>query len=280
MEIARILSEPANNFYNTKTIKFIAFGAEEYHPEHSNYHHVGSLYDAQMTSNNNLKLDAVVVLDMIGYNPITDYVEVISNNASLWVTDYVYDSIGLYVPNLTTNSTPVDVSFSDHDSYQQYGYSAILLMENERPWNNDPPYYQSNPYYHSIGDTIGTLNFSVVEKVTKSALGTIAHLSEPVVSGFESEEPIKISNKFKLNVYPNPFNLSTTISFDLKEPAQLTINVFNVAGQKISELIQNNRFNKGTHYLKWNANNVASGLYVLNITGDFLNINHKLLLIK
>lgn len=164
MEIARILSSPENHFINTKTIKFIAFAAEEYHPEHSTYHHIGSLYDAQKTYQHNLRLDAVVVLDMIGYNPITDYVEIISNTSSLWLTDYVYDSVNLYVPNLITNATPVDVSYSDHDSYQQYGYSAILLMENDSPWNDDPPNYLSNPFYHSIGDSIGTLNFSVVEK--------------------------------------------------------------------------------------------------------------------
>ena len=51
---------------------------QKYHPEHSSYHHLGSLYDAQETSQNNVRLDAVIILDMIGYNPITDYVEIVT----------------------------------------------------------------------------------------------------------------------------------------------------------------------------------------------------------
>jgi peptidase M28-like protein/type IX secretion system substrate protein len=280
MEVARILSDPVNNFDNTKTIKFIAFAAEEYHPEHSSYHHLGSLYDAQETSQQNIRLDAVVILDMIGYNPITDYVEIISDNPSLWLTNYIYDSVNYYVPNLATNSTPVDVPYSDHDSYQLYGYSAILLMENDRPWNDDPPNYQSNPFYHSIGDSIGTLNFSVVEKVAKTAVGTIAHLSEPVISRIEFEEPAAVIENFVLNVYPNPFNSSTTISFDIKKDSRLSIKVFNLAGQKIADLGQKRSFSKGAQSIRWNANNIASGIYILNINGDLLNINHKLVLIK
>jgi len=280
MEAARILSDPANNFTNTKTIKFIAFAAEEYNPEHSSYHHLGSLYDAQETSQNNVRLDAVVILDMIGYNPITDYVEIVSNTPSLWLTDYVYDSINLYIPNLITNAIPVDVPFSDHLSYQQYGYSAILLMENDRPWNDDPPNYQSNPFYHSSGDSIGTLNFSVVEKVAKTAVGTMAHLSEPIVTGIELVNDELIINDFTLNVYPNPFNLSTIISFDLKQESNLSISVYNLVGQKIADLGQQKHFTKGTQHIRWNANNVASGIYILNINGDLFNTNQKLVLIK
>lgn len=280
MEVARILSDPVNNFNNTKTIKFIAFAAEEYHPEHSGYHHLGSLYDAQETSQNNIRLDAVVILDMIGYNPITDYTEIISDSPSLWLTDYVYDSINLYIPNLATNSIPVDVPYSDHDSYQQYGYSAILLMENDRPWNNDPPNYQSNPFYHSIGDSMGTLNFSVVGKVAKTAVGTIAHLSEPIISSIELVKDESVINNFNLKVYPNPFNLSTTISFNLKQETKLSINIYNLVGQKVADLGQQKYFNKGYQQIRWNAENAASGIYILNINGYLFNTNHKLVLIK
>ena len=280
METARILSNPANNFSNAKTIKFIAFAAEEYNPEHSNYHHLGSLYDALRTSQHNVNLDAVLVLDMIGYNPIKDYVEVISNNNSLWLTDYVYESRDLYVSSLETNIFAVDVPYSDHESYQQYGYSAILLMENDSPWNNDPPNYQSNPYYHSIGDSIGTLNFSLIEKVTKTAVATISHLSEPIVTGIKKTKNKLVLNDFDLKIYPNPFNLRTSISFNLKKDMKLFINVFNSAGQKVANLSRDSYFAKGKNQIYWDANNVATGIYILNIKGDLFYANHKLVLIK
>lgn len=114
----------------------------------------------------------------------------------------------------------------------------------------------------------------------KTALGTIAHLCEPIISEIKNEEPVSVVENFILNVYPNPFNSTTTISFDLKKDSNLSIKVFNLAGKKIADLGQNDYFTKGTKHFRWNANNVASGIYILNINGDFLNINHKLVLIK
>lgn len=280
MEVARILSNPAINFNNTKTIKFIAFAAEEYNPEHSNYHHVGSLYDAQKTYQNNDKLDAALILDMIGYNPLKDYVEVISNNGSLWLTDYIYDSRDLYIPTLQTNSYPANVPYSDHDSYQQYGYSAILLMENDRPWNNDLPHYQSNPFYHSIGDSIETLNLNLIEKVAKTTIATIAHLSKPEITGIETSNENILVSKFTLNVFPNPFNSSTSLSFNLKEDTYLTIDVYNLAGEKVANLSKYSLFQRGSNQIRWDANSIATGIYFVNIQGDLINANHKLILIK
>ncbi|MCP4711333.1 MAG: hypothetical protein GY869_22160, partial [Planctomycetes bacterium] len=54
--------------------------------------------------------------------------------------------------------------------------------------------------------------------------------------------------------YPNPFNPSTTISFQLPEPDRVTIDIFNVAGQRVKRLVDTN-YDAGPHQLQWKGSN-------------------------
>ncbi len=283
MEIARVLTDPENGYSNKNTIKFIAFGAEEYHPKHAGYHHLGSLYDVMKIDDQELNLAAVIVLDMICYNTITDYIEVISDANSQWLADTVLSCADRYVPDLTTNDHPLpDVPYSDHDSYQQYGYPAILLMENDRPWSDNLPYYTSNPYYHREVDTIGTLRISQLEKVTKLGLASVAVLGErQVITAIHQE----ISNKFeknetKVSIFPNPFNSETSINFHLRKGSTISIKIYNLLGQEVANLISDQYYTEGAHSVTYNAKNLPSGTYFCRFTGDSFNRIYKIVLMK
>lgn len=283
LEIARILSDPSRLFEPDENLVFIAFAAEEYHPGHPNYHHLGSLYDAEKRKKTNAPLQAALILDMIAYNPNTDYIEVISNEASLWLADKVYESAQNYIDSLILNETPVDVPYSDHESYQQYGFSSILLMENDSPWNDDLPFYTSNPYYHKTTDKIETLNFSLLEKVTQLALATLAELSQNQPAYIFDTDPAFSASKpsdFHLKTYPNPFNYSTQITFQLNEPGPVTIEIFDLGGKKVDVLCQNDYFTAGTHKISWNARENASGLYLMAIRSTGKTYYSKLTLIR
>jgi Zn-dependent M28 family amino/carboxypeptidase len=224
MEIARILSDPESGYSNKNTIKFIAFGAEEYHPKHSGYHHLGSLYDVTKINKQELNLAAVIIMDMICYNTITDYIEVISDNNSLWLADTVLSCATQYVPTLLTSDHPLpDVPYSDHQSYQDNGYPAILMMENDRPWSDDLPNYTRNPYYHKEVDTMGTLRFSQLEKVTKLGLASAAVLGERgEITAIQQEISKNLKeNETKVSIFPNPFNSETKINFHLQRSSTI-----------------------------------------------------------
>jgi len=68
---------------------------------------------------------------------------------------------------------------------------------------------------------------------------------------------------------PNPFNPTTTISYTLADAGEVTIDVFNVAGQKVDTLV--NEFKEaGRHSVVWNGSDLSAGVYFYTIkSGDF-----------
>jgi glucose/arabinose dehydrogenase len=67
---------------------------------------------------------------------------------------------------------------------------------------------------------------------------------------------------FISEAYPNPFNPTTTISFNLPEVSNVKIDVINLTGETIVTL-KNEVYQSGRHHLTWNAEGAASGIYFL-----------------
>ncbi len=86
-------------------------------------------------------------------------------------------------------------------------------------------------------------------------------------------------SKFELmQNYPNPFNPSTTIKYQIPEAGMVTIKVYNILGQEVATLV-NGMKNSGSYEVNFNANNLASGIYVYRLqAGDFLQTKKMLLL--
>jgi hypothetical protein len=66
--------------------------------------------------------------------------------------------------------------------------------------------------------------------------------------------------------YPNPFNPVTTIQFDLPEPAAVTLRIYNVLGQEVAVLVEQQPFDEGSQSVEFNAAGFASGVYVYRLT--------------
>ncbi len=99
----------------------------------------------------------------------------------------------------------------------------------------------------------------------------------------ETNQEIVIE-QFNIGVYPNPFNLETTISYSLPDAMHVELKIFNIYGQEITTLVKGYQIG-GDYRTTWNGRNnlgqvVSSGVYIYQIkTGDIINTN-KMLLIK
>ena len=86
------------------------------------------------------------------------------------------------------------------------------------------------------------------------------------------------------NNYPNPFNPVTNITYDIPEVANVTLEIYNITGQKVRTLAQGSH-EPGRYRVLWNATNdhgegLSSGMYVYRIqAGDFVSTK-KLVLMK
>lgn len=79
--------------------------------------------------------------------------------------------------------------------------------------------------------------------------------------------------------YPNPFNPSTKIKYQLPRSEYVVINVFDVTGKIVRTLV-NEKQNAGTYEVRFEANNISSGVYFYKITAGSFSDVKKLMLIK
>ena len=99
---------------------------------------------------------------------------------------------------------------------------------------------------------------------------------------FFSKIPIKLMQN-----YPNPFsstNAKTTIEFELKKPGKTEVAIYNVKGQKVKTLLNEN-LKLGNHILLWNGNDekgnkVANGLYFYKVEQNKETKVKKMILIR
>ncbi|MCX7798002.1 MAG: T9SS type A sorting domain-containing protein [Melioribacter sp.] len=79
--------------------------------------------------------------------------------------------------------------------------------------------------------------------------------------------------------YPNPFNPTTTIEFGLPKSENVKLTVYDLLGRVVAELVNEN-LNAGTYKVKFDASNLASGIYFYTLkAGDFVTTK-KLMLMK
>jgi flagellar hook assembly protein FlgD len=87
----------------------------------------------------------------------------------------------------------------------------------------------------------------------------------PKSTAVEGEEGSLTPKDFELNQnYPNPFNNQTVIKFNLRRPAEISLTIYNILGQKVRTLVEE-RLNAGSQTFSWDGkddkgNDLSSGI--------------------
>ncbi len=109
---------------------------------------------------------------------------------------------------------------------------------------------------------------------------------EDRITKVDEDEIITPPNEYILyQNYPNPFskgsggNPTTKIKFELPVPAFVNITVYNLLGQKVQTLLEEN-INAGTHELIFNAQGLANGVYIYRLSADSFVKSRKMLLLR
>ncbi len=92
----------------------------------------------------------------------------------------------------------------------------------------------------------------------------------------ESGVPVRFGLKQN---YPNPFNPATNIGFELTQTAFTTLKVFNLLGQEVATLV-NEQLSTGLYTATFSAGNLSSGMYIYKLTSGELTTTRQMLLVK
>jgi len=90
---------------------------------------------------------------------------------------------------------------------------------------------------------------------------------------------VRIPASVELTNYPNPFNLSTNISFSLPKASEIDIDIYDLLGRKITTLLDS-YVPEGNHTVLWQPENISSGIYFYKITAGDFSISKKMILLK
>ncbi|MBD3233286.1 MAG: T9SS type A sorting domain-containing protein, partial [candidate division Zixibacteria bacterium] len=116
--------------------------------------------------------------------------------------------------------------------------------------------------------------FTVIEAL---AYGGYA---EWVLDGEWGGSAEQVPDEFNLFAnYPNPFNASTVITYDLPVSCNARLEVYNVMGQKVATLVEEFK-SAGHHTVNWNASDYSSGVYFYKLTADDYIQTKRMTLLK
>lgn len=110
-----------------------------------------------------------------------------------------------------------------------------------------------------VGITLLTSEYSVPTSFTTTVMTNL------------TQNGGSIPDEYRLHRnYPNPFNPSTTIKFDVKEQGFVSLKVYNMIGQEVADLVNNN-LAAGSYETVFEAGKLSSGVYIVKYTiNDFI----------
>jgi len=118
-------------------------------------------------------------------------------------------------------------------------------------------------FWHNAADSLAIVPFTLTVE-------TNAVYSDDIYS----------PNDFAIeSVYPNPFNPSTTIQFNLPMAGKTKLTIFDISGRQIATLIDS-RLEAGRHNLQFDAGSLPSSVYMIRLVSGQQTLHKKMMLIK
>jgi hypothetical protein len=191
--------------------------------------------------------------ESITFNPAT---------GNLWVAGGSYNDM----PDSGSGFTP--------GTWYEYNLSTNTVVDSLK-WNFNVPLNASERPraldFSPDGNTayIGVFGAAsdLVQKVANTGSG-VDENGQSVVDGY------KLSQN-----YPNPFNPATKINFELKVSGYTTLKVYDMLGNEVATLIQN-ELTSGAHSVNFSAANIASGTYFYQLNVNGTRITNKMVVLK
>ncbi|MFQ6608687.1 MAG: T9SS type A sorting domain-containing protein [Fidelibacterota bacterium] len=222
------------------------------------------------------------------------------------IGEVLWDSGGVVINEAVGNQVPksivaaldggIFVVWTDTRNYDSNGidiYAQRLDASGESVWTYNGKGISVKPGYQDFPDITSDGSDGVIiawdEFNTPTGFGTYAQQVNGagqlgVPGPLSVEDNVLIPVEFYVSSFPNPFNTSATILYDLPHPDKVSSTIYNIEGKEVIKLFEGKK-EKGKYKLLWNGTDekgipVASGLYLFRINGENLTETHKMLLLR
>jgi hypothetical protein len=202
-------------------------------------------------------------------------------------TLYIYDQtwIGFKILNAATLSAHIFEWYEDYETSDENYYGWITGgVKDSALYGTDEDgavaILSANPYALNPEDSV-TVYFAMAlgeDEASMLEAMTEAESKYTVITSVKREDILPGSFSLEQN-YPNPFNPATKITFDIPSKENVTLKVFNILGQEVTTLV-NNELDAGRYTVDFNASSLASGMYIYKITAGNYQDSKKMTLIK
>jgi lysophospholipase L1-like esterase len=211
--------------------------------------------------------------DAANYYPIAEQIANYDTLVNILTNNQVSFWMSTTQPRNFTNQSQLNLLFAMNDStYSRYGNHAVDFwtdIAQANGWIN--PIYNSGDGIH-LNDAAHRILY---ERMLSSIYPALLDVDDNRIT--ENDFTFELNNNF-----PNPFNPSTTISWNSKIGTWQTLKVYDVLGNEVSLLV--NEFREaGNHQVKFQlkvgSHNLASGVYYYQlIAGDFIQTKKMIVL--
>jgi hypothetical protein len=151
--------------------------------------------------------------------------------------------------------------------------SGVQVVDISDPYN---PSFVAEFRTPGISQCIEVNADSMIYLADRYSLMILKHASTTSIDEYDIAKP---GHFVLFNNYPNPFNSSTTIVYDLPNRADIKVEIFDMLGRKL-ETLSSGYFNAGRHKMIWNADGYPSGVYFYKIESEGYSKIKRCLLLK
>ena len=138
----------------------------------------------------------------------------------------------------------------------------------------------------NYGLYIGTANIEII--VNDFGIGELSdtvYFSLTIQENLTNDIDTRPKNFELKNAYPNPFNSTIAVSFEIEKQRKVSASIFNINGEIVKTLFKNRNFNMGNHTIKWHSRNnlgykVSNGIYFIQMNSENILIERKIIYVK
>jgi hypothetical protein len=260
LEIARVMKSAG--YRPAKTFRFVGFGAEE----------VGLVGSAEYSAKAKLdgtRIIAMINFDMIAYRPKgmvnTEFtVAWYTNGRSLSSLDS--SMARTYTTLVPVMSTSVS-SRSDSYSFSKDGFPAVFNFDGG-----------TSVAYHTVRDIVDSLDLAYAAEIVRCGFATALTLDGADPGTQPGGDPVPQVYALAQN-FPNPFNPSTAILYDVPRAGWVSVRVYDLLGRDVATLADGSH-QPGRYTKTWSAHSMASGVYFCRLQWEGGSATRRMLLMR